>query len=281
MEQRLQSSTPCSNPSNRIARCSPTGLASAELAASPSASSRFRERQSQHTLKQLALESSPVRLSTGACARNTMKTMRTELNSLTLTTPVLDAHRRKIYWLQSVTLCWMIVECGVALVSAESAHSPALLAFGADSLIELLSAVVVLLQFTRSIKLTPSQAARIAGILLFILAGIVFLISLGTLLAKVQPETSCAGIGITMAALVVMPLLAWSKRRAALSINSRALAADAIQSATCAYLAAITLTGLAINAIWHIHWVDSAAALLALPILIVEGRRALRDEGCC
>jgi hypothetical protein len=63
----------------------------------------------------------------------------------------------------------------------------------------------------------------------------------------------------------------------------RALAADAVQSATCAYLAALTLAGLAINAIWHIHWVDSAAALLALPILVIEGRRALRGEscGCC
>jgi divalent metal cation (Fe/Co/Zn/Cd) transporter len=80
-----------------------------------------------------------------------------------------------------------------------------------------------------------------------------------------------------------MPMLAWAKRKAAQRTNNRALAADAVQSATCAYLAAITLIGLAINAIWHIHWVDSAAALLALPILIVEGRRALRGEscGCC
>jgi len=56
-----------------------------------------------------------------------------------------------------------------------------------------------------------------------------------------------------------------------------------VQSATFAYLAAVTLAGLAINAIWHIHWVDSAAALLALPILVIEGRRALRSEscGCC
>jgi divalent metal cation (Fe/Co/Zn/Cd) transporter len=80
-----------------------------------------------------------------------------------------------------------------------------------------------------------------------------------------------------------MPMLAWAKRRVAQRTNNRALAADAVQSATCAYLAAITLVGLVINAIWHIHWVDSAAALLALPILIVEGRRALRGVscGCC
>lgn len=62
--------------------------------------------------------------------------------------------------------------------------------------------------------------------------------------------------------------------------DSRVLAADAVQSATCAYLAAITLVGLALNALLHIHWIDSAAALAALPILFVEGRRAIRGEGC-
>ena len=87
-------------------------------------------------------------------------------------------------------------------------------------------------------------------------------------------------MAITLAALVVMPVLAWAKRSTARQTNSRALAADAVQSATCAYLAAITLAGLAIIARWHIHWVDSAAALLALPILIVEGRRGLRGESC-
>ena len=209
-----------------------------------------------------------------------MKTMRAELNSLRRTSPILDDHRRNIYWLQTVTLFWMIVECGVALISAGSAHSPALLAFGADSLVEVLSALVVLLQFTRWIKLTPPQAARIAGILLFILAGVVLLISLGTLLARVRPETSCAGIGITMAALIVMPFLAWGKRKTAHSINNRALAADAVQSATCAYLAAITLFGLALNALWHFGWADPVAALVAIPVLVVEGRRSLKGEPC-
>jgi divalent metal cation (Fe/Co/Zn/Cd) transporter len=99
-------------------------------------------------------------------------------------------------------------------------------------------------------------------------------------LYRVKPEASCSGIAITFAALVVMPILAWAKRRTARQTNNRALAADAMQSATCAYLAGITLVGLAINALWHIRWMDSAAALLALPILIVEGRRALHGEGC-
>lgn len=206
--------------------------------------------------------------------------MPAELNPISDAALVSRDHLRSIYWLQAITLCWMVVECGVALASATSAHSPALLAFGADSLIELLSAAVVLLQFTRWIKLAPAQAARIAGILLFILAGLVLLIAAATLLTKVQPETSCAGIGITIAALVVMPLLAWGKRKTASSTNNRALAADAVQSATCAYLAGITLLGLALNALWHLRWADPVAALAAIPVLLIEGRRSLKGEPC-
>ncbi|MDE3104131.1 MAG: cation transporter [Acidobacteriota bacterium] len=190
---------------------------------------------------------------------------------------------RTVIWLQSITLIWMLVECAVSLYGAASAQSPALLTFGADSFVELLSATVVLMAIVPSFSLTKDLAARLAGILLFILAGIVALVAVLSLLYGVKPETSCSGIAITLAAIVVMPILAWAKRRTARQANNLALAADAMQSATCAYLAAITLAGLAINAIWHIHWVDSAAALLALPILIVEGRRALRGEscGCC
>jgi divalent metal cation (Fe/Co/Zn/Cd) transporter len=190
---------------------------------------------------------------------------------------------RQVAWLQGITLAWMLIECGVSFYGAISAHSPALLAFGADSFVELLSATVVLLAIVPSFPLTKDRAARLAGILLFVLAGVVALVTLLAFVSGVTPKTSCSGIVITLAALVVMPLLAWAKRRTAWLTNNRALAADAVQSATCAYLAALTLVGLAINAIWHIHWVDSAAALLALPILVIEGRRALRGEscGCC
>ena len=187
---------------------------------------------------------------------------------------------RQVAWLQGVTLAWMLIECGVSVYGAISANSPALLAFGADSFVELLSATVVLLAIVPSFPLAKDRAARLAGILLFVLAGVVALVTLLAFVSGVTPETSCSGIVITLAALVVMPILAWAKRRTARLTNNRALAADAVQSATCAYLAALTLAGLAINAIWHIHWVDSAAALLALPILVIEGRRALRGESC-
>ena len=185
-----------------------------------------------------------------------------------------------VVWLQGITLVWMLLETAVSLYSAQQARSVALLAFGSDTLVELLSASVVLLSFTPTVTFSKERAERWAGILLFVLAGVVTLIAAGALLFRVQPEPSCLGLGITVAALFVMPLLAWGKRRVAKATNNRALAADAVQSATCAYLAALTIAGLGINALFHIHWVDSAAALAAAPILIVEGRRAMRGEGC-
>ena len=185
---------------------------------------------------------------------------------------------RELAWLQYVTIGWMLVECALSLVAAAQAHSVALLAFGSDSLIELLSASVVLLQFLPRFPLKKQHAERAAAVLLYLLACAVVLIAI---LAYHSPmETSCLGIGITAAALVVMPVLAWLKRRHAQAVNDRALAADAVQSATCAYLAAVTLAGLVIFALWHIAWVDTVASLAAVPVLMIEGRRAWRGEAC-
>jgi divalent metal cation (Fe/Co/Zn/Cd) transporter len=185
---------------------------------------------------------------------------------------------RQVAWLQGITLAWMTVECACSLWAAARAHSVALLAFGSDSLIELLSAVVVLLQFLPRFPLRKTHAERAAAVLLFLLAACVVLIAA---LAYGSPKhTSWLGIGITAAALVAMPVLAQLKRRQARALDNRALAADAAQSATCAYLAAVTLAGLVAYAVWRVAWVDSAAALVAVPILVVEGWRTWRGEGC-
>ncbi len=191
------------------------------------------------------------------------------------TQPVLS---RRVAWLQYITIGWMLVECTLSLIASAQAGSVALLAFGSDSLIELLSASVVLLQFLPRFPLSKPHAERAAAILLFLLAAVVVMIAA---LSYVHPmKTSCPGMGITAAALVVMPVLAWFKRRHALAVNDRALAADAVQSATCAYLAAVTLAGLVIFALWGIAWIDTVAALAAVPVLMIEGRRAWRGEAC-
>ncbi len=177
----------------------------------------------------------------------------------------------------------MLVEFGVSLYAALTAHSPAMLAFGSDSLVELLSATVVLLQWVPGAAVSERMASRICGALLVALAFVVAAITLASLLLSWRPQTSCSGIAITIAALVVMPALAWLKRREASRSGNAALAADAVQSATCAYLALIALAGLAANAAFHIPWFDSVAALAAVPLLIREGRSAWRGQacGCC
>lgn len=191
--------------------------------------------------------------------------------------------RATVLWLQGVTLAWMLVEFGVAAYAAVTAHSPAMLAFGSDSFVELLSAAVVLLQWIPSMNISEQRASRTAGVLLFVLAFLVAMIAVGSLALRLRPETSGAGIGITIAALIAMPVLAALKRREAHRSKNAALAADAVQSATCAYIALITLAGLVVNAALHIAWFDSIAALAVVPILAKEGRSAWQGHacGCC
>lgn len=190
---------------------------------------------------------------------------------------------QRILLLQWVTLAWMSVECSVALLAAWRARSVSLLAFGSDSFVEMISATVVLLQFTRRFRISQVRAAKLSGLLLYGLAGVVTAISAGGLLFRVQADGSRLGMAITAGALLLMPVLARLKRDTAERTGNKALRADAVQSATCAYLAALTLGGLLLRSIFGLQWLDQTAALAAVPILIVEARRARKGQlcGCC
>src|SRR5579864_8586284 len=179
----------------------------------------------------------------------------------------------RIQRVQTVTIAWMSVEALVSLLAAWRAHSPALLAFGGDSAIELFSAVVVLWRFRASVEheYAEKRAARVAGALLFALAAFVAITSVASLLGYSEPQPTFLGIGILVAAAVVMPWLAREKRRLSGATGSAALRADAAQSALCAYLSLIALAGLAINAIWHVKWADPISALAVLPLIVWEG----------
>jgi divalent metal cation (Fe/Co/Zn/Cd) transporter len=179
----------------------------------------------------------------------------------------------------------MSVEAVVSLFAAWRARSPALLAFGGDSAIELLSAAVVLWRFRTSAahEVVEKRAARVAGALLFALAAYVSLTSVASLLGYSETKPTFLGIAILVAAAVVMPWLAKEKRRLSGATGSAALRADAAQSALCAYLSLIALAGLATNAIWRVKWADPVAALVVLPLIVWEGREAMRGRacGCC
>jgi len=192
---------------------------------------------------------------------------------------------RRIQRVQTVTIAWMSVEAAVSLFAAWWATSPALLAFGGDSAIELFSAVVVLWRFRAGAahEHAERRAARVAGGLLFALAAFVAVTSITSLLGYSEPKPTLLGIAILIAAAVVMPWLAKEKRRLTGATGSAALRADAAQSALCAYLSLIALAGLAVNAIWHVKWADPIAALVILPLIVWEGREAMRGKtcGCC
>jgi divalent metal cation (Fe/Co/Zn/Cd) transporter len=192
---------------------------------------------------------------------------------------------RRIQRVQTVTIAWMSVEAVVSLFAAWRARSPALLAFGGDSAIELFSAVVVLWGFRASAARedTERRAARVAGALLFALAAYVAITSVTSLLGYSQPKPTSLGIAILVAAAAIMPWLAKEKRRLSGTTGSAALRADAAQSALCAYLSLIALVGIGVNAIWHVKWADPIAALAVLPFIVWEGREAMRGKacGCC
>ncbi len=124
------------------------------------------------------------------------------------------------------------------------------------------------------------RASRSVGLLLFALAGIVLTTATAALALHMHPEVSRLGIGITIAALIAMPALAWLKNREAVRSNNPALRADAVQSATCAYLAGITFAGLAVNTAFGVASFDSIAALIAVPLLLKEAKTAWRGESC-
>jgi divalent metal cation (Fe/Co/Zn/Cd) transporter len=192
---------------------------------------------------------------------------------------------RRIQRVQTVTIAWMSVEAVVSLLAAWRAGSPALLAFGGDSTIELFSAVMVLWRFraTAAHEEVERRAACVAGALLFTLAAYVAVTSGTSLLGHSEPKPTLLGIAILLAAAVIMPWLAKEKRRLSGATGSAALRADAAQSALCAYLSLIALSGLATNAIWHLKWADPLAALVVVPLILWEGREAMRGRpcGCC
>lgn len=97
---------------------------------------------------------------------------------------------------------------------------------------------------------------------------------------RFQPEPTVLGIGLLIAAAIIMPLLGRAKRKLAAETGSRALRADAAQSSICAFMSWIALTGLLVNFYFHLAWADSAAALLLLPIVLKEAGEASKGEVC-
>ena len=182
--------------------------------------------------------------------------------------------------LQLITIGWMTLELCIAIYAGLRAHSIALTAFGADSGIELLSAIVVLRRFVVGPQI-EKRAARICSFLLYALAAFIVLtaaLSLSSRLAQAEPTR--LGIALLLSAAVVMPLVGRAKKRLSAQTGSRALAADAAQSNVCAYMSWIALAGLLFTRFLHTSLADPIAALLLVPIVIKEANDAGKGELC-
>ncbi|MGD0585477.1 MAG: cation transporter [Oryzomonas sp.] len=188
-------------------------------------------------------------------------------------------HARRLEYL---TIGWNLIEAGVALGAGIVAGSIALVGFGVDTLIEILSSLILLwrLLSTHPDEQREQIALKLVGACFMLLSAYVGYEAISSLVLKKPPETSFAGIAVAILALFVMPLLARAKRRAAGRLNSAALLADSRQSSLCAYLSVILLGGLVLNAAFNWWWADPVAALIMLPIIVKEGLEALRGEVC-
>jgi divalent metal cation (Fe/Co/Zn/Cd) transporter len=189
-------------------------------------------------------------------------------------------HIRRGRRLEYFTLGWNLLEAVVAIGAGWLAGSIALVGFGVDSLIECTSGAVLLWRLASSGRGESRErlALRLVGVSLFLLAAYVSFEAAKSLIGGEPAEASVAGIVLSAVSLIVMPLLARAKRRAAVDLGSQALVADSRQTDICAYLSAILLGGLALNALFGWWWSDPVAALIMVPIIAGEGFEAWRGE---
>jgi divalent metal cation (Fe/Co/Zn/Cd) transporter len=187
--------------------------------------------------------------------------------------------------LEYLTLGWNSLEALIAIAAGILAGSIALVGFGFDSVVECASGAALVWRLRTDANVDRRErveqiSLKLVGISFLVLAAYVAYEALESLLRHEAPEHSVPGILLAMASLIVMPLLARAKRTVAKSLNSSAMHADSRQTDLCAYLSAILLGGLVLNATVGWWWADPVAAMIMVPIIAKEGVDALRGENC-
>jgi divalent metal cation (Fe/Co/Zn/Cd) transporter len=187
--------------------------------------------------------------------------------------------------LEGATVGYNVAEGVIALAAGTIAGSVALIGFGIDSGIEVAASLLLLWRLAADLdplrrERVERRSLQLIGVLFLLLATYVTIESGLSLWNREEPRSSLAGILLAAASVIVMPLLARAKRGVAAQIASRALHAEAVQTELCAWLSAILLVGLVLNALFGWWWADPIAALAMVPIMIAEGREALRGEAC-
>jgi divalent metal cation (Fe/Co/Zn/Cd) transporter len=187
--------------------------------------------------------------------------------------------------LEYATIGYNSLEGIIAIGAGVIAGSVALVGFGFDSVIEVISGATLLWRLYADVdehrrERVEQRALRIVGWSFLLLAAYVLFDAGKSLIRREPPDESIVGIVLAAVSLIVMPLLVRAKRRVARAIGSKALEADATQTALCTYLSAILLGGLLLNALAGWWWADPVAALVMVPIIIREGIEGIRGERC-
>jgi divalent metal cation (Fe/Co/Zn/Cd) transporter len=190
---------------------------------------------------------------------------------------------RRARALSLLSIAWMSVEAGVAILAAVLAGSVALLAFGLDSLTELASAGTILWLYTGTRNGSAAAEHRAQKLIAICFAALALYLSIDAILTLANgthPETSWPGVAVAVGAIVFMPLLARAKGRVAAQLGSAATAGDAAQSWLCAIGAAAVLLGLLANAALGWWWLDPLAGLAIAGLAVREGHQAWAGEVC-
>ncbi|OLD58169.1 MAG: hypothetical protein AUI33_17965 [Ignavibacteria bacterium 13_1_40CM_2_61_4] len=192
------------------------------------------------------------------------------------------AHTRAGRKIEYLAIVWTSLEAVIGIFIGLLAGSVALIGFGIDSVIEIASSSVLLWRLSDRPRAEDREmmAHRLVGAGFLALAAYISFDAIRDLISQIPVGVSYFGIVYAAACLLVMPLLARAKRRVAAHLSSDALHADSHQSDICAYLSAILLVGLALNALFGWWWADPVAALCMVPIVLREGVRGLRGETC-
>lgn len=189
---------------------------------------------------------------------------------------------RRIRLFVAATIGYNVVEAAVALSAGTVASSSALIAFGLDSVIEVMSAAAVAWQFSaRDPEAREKTALRVIAFSFFGLALFVMFDAVRALLSGAEAEPSTVGIVLAIVSLAIMPALSYGQRRAGKELGSRSAVADSKQTLICSYLSGVLLAGLLLNGLLGWSWADPLAALVIAAWALKEGRDALRGKACC
>lgn len=194
--------------------------------------------------------------------------------------------RRRGLALAALTIAWNVIEAVVAIMAGVAAGSIALVGFGFDSTVEVMSSVVVVWQFRGEARSGYDEdrerlALHLIAVSFFVLAAYVTFESLRDLfVADGNADESTVGIVLAALSLLVMPTLAVAKRRTADALGSPTLRADSRETLLCAWLSAALLGGLVLNAAFGWSSADPVAALAIAAFAFKEGLEAWRgDDG--